>query len=96
MFQEHWVVRFSWLELICGEDEKMNMVKCKVCYVVDGKENFLVPKLDSLVKHFEVKGCIVAKPKVVIEQQYVCKTNAHVKNKQLFSSTWRDGVLAQL
>ncbi len=24
------------------------------------------------------------KPKVVIEQQYVCKTNAHVKNKFFF------------
>jgi hypothetical protein len=73
----------------------MKMVKCKVCFVVEGKEKLLVLQLDSLVKHFEVKRCIVAKPKVDIEQQYVCKTNAHVKNEHLFSSTWCDKVFVQ-
>jgi len=23
-----WAARFSWFELVCGEDGKMNMVKC--------------------------------------------------------------------
>jgi hypothetical protein len=46
----------------------MKMVKCKVCFVVEGTNKLLVPKLDSLVKHFEAKKCIVAKPKVIIEQ----------------------------
>jgi len=72
------------------------MVKCKVCFVVEGKEKLLMPKLDSLVKHLEVKKCIVVKLKVVIKQQYVCKTNAHVKNEHLFSFTWHDKALAQL
>lgn len=46
----------------------MKMVKCKVCYAVEGTKKLLVPKLYSLVKHFEVKKCIVTKPKVIIEQ----------------------------
>jgi hypothetical protein len=74
----------------------MKMVKCKVCFVIEGREKLLVPKLDSLVKHFEVKRCTVVKPKVVIKQQYVCKTKAHVKNEHLFSSTWCDKAFAQL
>jgi hypothetical protein len=90
------VVRFCWLKLVCGVDGKMKMVKCKVCFVVEGREKFLMPKIDYLVKHFEVKRCIVVKPKVVIKQQYVCKTNAQVKNEHLFSSTWLDSAFAQL
>lgn len=74
----------------------MKMVECKVCIVFEGKEKFLMPKLDYLVKHFEVKRCIVAKPKVVIKQQYVCTIDTHVKNEYLFSSTWHDRALAQL
>jgi hypothetical protein len=46
----------------------MKMVKCKVYSVVEGTKKLLEPKLDFLVKQFEVKKCIVAKPKVIIEQ----------------------------
>jgi hypothetical protein len=77
-------------------DGKMKMVKCKVYFVVEGREKLLMLKLYYLVKHLKVKKCIVVKPKVVIEQQYVCKTNAHVKNEHLFSFTWHDKALAQL
>jgi hypothetical protein len=67
MFQEQWVIRLCWLEPICGVDRKMKMVNYKVCSIVEGKEKFLMPRLDSLVKHFEVKRCIVVKFKIVIE-----------------------------
>ncbi len=76
--------------------EKMKMVRCQVCSIVERKEKLLVPKLDYLVKHSRMKRCIVTKPKVVIEEWYVCKINTHVRNEHLFSSTWCDTVFAQL
>jgi hypothetical protein len=48
-------------------DEKMKMVRCKVCFVVEGREKLLMLKLDYLVKHSRMKRCIVTKLGVAIE-----------------------------
>jgi len=37
------------------------VIRCKVCFVVEGKEKLLMHKLDYLVKHSRMKICIVAK-----------------------------------
>jgi len=50
----------------------MQMVRCKVCSTIEGREKLLVPKLDSLVKHFWVKKCTVAKLGFVLGQFYSC------------------------
>jgi len=43
------------------------MVRCKICTDIEGKEKFLVPKLNSLIKHFGMRKCIEARPRIVIE-----------------------------
>jgi hypothetical protein len=69
------------------------MVRCKVCSTIEGREKLLVPKLDSLVKHFWVKKCMVAKLGFVVGQFYSCPTNTHMKNEKLVA-TRHDTVLA--
>jgi len=95
-FQEHWVVRFCWAELVCAKDGNMQMVRCKVCSTIEGREKFLVPKLDSLVKHFGLKKYTFAKLGFAVGQFYSCPTNTHIKNEKLVASKGRDIILAYL
>jgi len=74
----------------------MCMVKCRVCFKVEGRDKLLVPKLDSLIKHSRMRKCIIAKPKVVMGQYFICPTNSHVKNEKLFVARGLDTVVVQL
>jgi hypothetical protein len=62
------------------------MVRCKVYSTIEGREKLLVLKLDSSVKHYELKKCIVAKLGFIVGQFYSCPTNTHVKNEKLLAS----------
>jgi hypothetical protein len=81
VFQDRWVVKFPWFEPICGPNMKMKMVKCKICSDIEGREKFIVPKLDSFIKHFGMKKCSKAKLKVFLGQYFSCPFNSHLKNK---------------
>jgi len=73
----------------------MQMVRCKVYSIVEGREKLLVPKLDSLVKHYGLKKCIVAKLGFVVGQFYSCPINTHVKNEKLVTSIGCNTILVQ-
>jgi hypothetical protein len=68
----------------------MNMVICKICTNIEGKEKLLVLKLDSLVKHFGLRKCIKARPEIVVGELYICPINVHVQNKKLYASRGQD------
>ncbi len=90
-----WVARFSWFELVCGEDGKMHMVKCRVCFKVQRRDKLLVPKLDSLIKHSRMRKCTIAKLGVARGQYFICPTNSHVKNDKLFTTRGLDTIVVQ-
>jgi hypothetical protein len=46
IFQHRWAARFVWFELVCVADGKMKMVRCKICFQIEGREKLMVPKLD--------------------------------------------------
>jgi hypothetical protein len=50
---------FVGLSLFCWEYGNMCMVRCKVSCEVKGRDKRFVPKLDSLIKHLEMKKCIL-------------------------------------
>jgi hypothetical protein len=50
-FQLEWVVNLSWAERVLINDGKLNMVKCKVCNMIDRKPCLFAPKWDMLMKH---------------------------------------------
>jgi hypothetical protein len=74
----------------------MNMAICKICTSIKGKENLLVSKLNSLIKHFGLKKCIKARPRIVVGELYICPTNVHVPNKKLYAFKGRDNVVVQV
>jgi hypothetical protein len=47
--------RFVWSELICVVDDKMRMVRCKICSKIKEKKKLLVPKFYSLIKHARLR-----------------------------------------
>jgi len=66
VFQDRWVARFHWFEPIYGLDGKMRMVKCKIYFDSEGRENLIIPKLDSFIKHFGTRKCSKAKLGVLL------------------------------
>jgi hypothetical protein len=48
VFQEVWVAKLPWVEVVVGCDGKFNMACCKICNELNGREKVLVPKFDSL------------------------------------------------
>jgi hypothetical protein len=51
-----------------------------------------VPKLVSPIKYLRVEKCIVAKLGVAVGAYFFNPINAHVKNKKLYASTWKDTI----
>ncbi len=93
VFQNWWATRFPWFEPICGPNRKMKMIKCKICFNIEGKEKLIVPKLNSLIKHFGLKKCSKAKPWIILGQSFLCPFNVHVKNDKLHASRGSDIVV---
>jgi hypothetical protein len=81
VYQEHWVVKFSWSKHVRVEDGKMKMVCCKIYSQIEVRKKNLEPKLDSLLKHFSLHKCTKAKCGVVIGQFFSCPINQQVKMK---------------
>jgi hypothetical protein len=67
-----------------GSNGKVVQVRCKVCFLIDGKNKLLVTKLDSLWKHAGCCKTLVVMPRVKVGEHYFLKFNAHVANEKLY------------
>ncbi len=54
VFQDNWVAKFPWVEIILGYDGKVHMVRCQVWTWIKGREKFFVPKFDNMLKNKNV------------------------------------------
>jgi hypothetical protein len=72
------------------------MVKCWVCYKIEGRDKLLVLKLDFFIKHLGMRKCTIARPKIIVGQYFICPTNSHVKNDKLSIAKGLDIVDVQL
>jgi hypothetical protein len=63
------------------------MMRCKICSKIEGRYKLLIPKFASLIKHFNLLRCSVAKHVMAIGANYVNLNNAHKKNEKLYAST---------
>jgi hypothetical protein len=79
------------MNLFVGEGWKNKDGKVYSYSKIEGKDKLLVPKFDSLIKHSSFKNRNVAR--VVIGAYYVNLNNAHVKNENLYISTWHDTIV---
>jgi hypothetical protein len=48
VFQEVWATKLLWVEATVECDGKLNMVHCKICNELNGREKLLVPKFENL------------------------------------------------
>jgi hypothetical protein len=63
-FQDVWFAKLSLAEFIIDDKGLEHQVRCKICTYVEGKEKFLVLKLDTLLKHASHKKCKVSTPRI--------------------------------
>ncbi len=85
MFQNVWIVCLPWAKLMFDKKGQLHQVHYMVCTFVEGKEKFLAPKLNNLLKH---QGCCKAKvymPVVEAGNFYSNKDSIHVKNEQCYT-----------
>ncbi len=62
------VAKLPWAKSMVEHDGKFNMVCYKVCGKVDGMEKLLVPKFDSLPKHWK---CKITHPWFGVDQYFI-------------------------
>jgi hypothetical protein len=58
----------------------MKIARCKVCSKIEAKYKLLVPRLDSFIKHSNLRKCDIAKLGVIVGMYYVKPHYVHVKN----------------
>jgi hypothetical protein len=46
-----WVVQLPWVEFFMNGDGLVSSIRCIIYSKVESRENLLIPKLDSLLKH---------------------------------------------
>ncbi len=52
VFKDQLATKFPWVENVMGCERKLQIVHCKMCIVVEGKEKLLNLKLYGLKKHY--------------------------------------------
>ncbi len=82
-FQDNWAMKLS-MESVLGFNGKVVQMQCKICTWIEGKDELLVPKLDSLCKDVGHCKALVAMPRVNVGDHYFLKTNSHVANEKLY------------
>ncbi len=55
MFQDVLSIKLSWVEFVVDEQGKVNLVRCKVCSKIDGKDKCLPLKLTTFENMLEEK-----------------------------------------
>lgn len=70
MFQDIWVAKLPWAEVMMGPNVKLSMVKCKVCNSIEKINKLLILKFDDLHKYAGQQKAIVAKPSVKIFYEF--------------------------
>jgi hypothetical protein len=62
VFKEKWATKFPWAKLVVDFTSKIQMVRCKVCFLVEGKDKILNLKLDGLQKHARKRKALISNP----------------------------------
>ncbi len=93
-FQDNWAMKLP-MESMLGFDGKVIQVQCKICAWIKGKDELLVPKLDSLWKDVGHYKALVAMPRVNVGDHYFLKTNSHVANEKFYflKRIWKNVII---
>ncbi len=81
VFQDNWVAKLPWMEIIFGFDGKVHMVRCQVWTWIKGRNKFFVPKFDNVLRNINAKK---KTPNCILGQYYMTPYLQHPQNKWLF------------
>ncbi len=74
------------MKFIIDDKGLMHQVMCKICTYVEGKEKFIVPKLNSLLEHANHQKCKISMLETEVSSYYYNKYYVHVKNECVFTT----------
>ncbi len=82
-FQIEWATKVPWVEGIACKDGMINLVKCRVYFLIEKKEKIMGCKWDTLTKHQIVSQHM---PSLGVKKggEYIAKKCAHMKNVILY------------
>lgn len=49
--QDIWATKYTWVENVVAKDGFICAMRCKVCTIIEHKDNIMIPKMDFLSKH---------------------------------------------
>jgi hypothetical protein len=62
------------------------MVPCKICFLVEGKDKFLNPKLDGMQMHVGKKKALVPCPRLLVGDYYINNDSQHQRNDKVHAN----------
>jgi hypothetical protein len=86
VFQDVWVIKLPWVEVVIDFERKMTQVRCRIPNEVGKKEKTLVPKFDGSQKHASRCKTTFACSWVVVGQYYISNTSQHANNEWKYAT----------
>ncbi len=71
VFKEEWATQFPWAKTMVDLTSKIQMVHCKVCSLVEGKDKILNHELGGLQKHARKKKTLISHLGVLCGEPYI-------------------------
>jgi hypothetical protein len=65
---------------------KINMVLCKICFLVEGKDKLLNPKLDGLRMHVGKRKALIPHPRLLVGDYYINNDSQHQRNDKVHAN----------
>ncbi len=81
-FQAKWVAKLPWAKGLVATNGIIQIVRCKVCSLVENKDKIVRCKWDSLTKDVSHRIAVHDLPQLGVKKggEYIAKYCAHLKN----------------
>jgi len=86
VFNEEWVAQFPWVEPIVDLTSKIHMVRCKICFLVEGNQKLINLKLDALQKHTRKRKVLILRPRFLVGDHCINNDNQHQRNEKVHAN----------
>jgi hypothetical protein len=86
-FQIEWAIRMPWAKGLVFKGGFINVVKCRVCSLIENKEKIIGCKWDTLTKHHCCRIVVRNMPKLGVKKggEYIAHDCVHLKNMKSYA-----------
>lgn len=71
----------------------METMRCRNFFRLTKRNNSLVLKLNSSIKHSSYRNYVAVKLRIAIGEQFISPFNIHVKDDKVFKTTWHFNIV---